>query len=81
MNWAFRRVAGRGSMYWSDQKGYCFEKVRIDRENIDGEKNRWRRILGMRDGLMQRPAGDGAVQFLTLFQSSANLMLLLLIQF
>lgn len=77
----FHEVWGRASLYWSGQKDHCFAKVGIEGGEEEGKGSRWRWIREMRDGLTQRPAGDGAAQFLTLFQSSANLMLLLLIQF
>lgn len=44
------KVLRRVEVDWSGQKGYCFAKVGVDGEEIDGEKKRWRWLLGMREG-------------------------------
>lgn len=65
-----------------DQKAYYLAKVGIHGEGIHGGgiggvRRGWRLILGMRGG-DQRPPGEGAERFLTLFQSYAFFKLSLL---
>lgn len=72
------KVLRRVWVDWGDQKGFSLAKVGIHGEGIHGEgidgggidvvRRGWRLILGMRGG-DQRPPGEGAERFLTLFQS------------